>query len=265
MKPRLTRAQRAALEALQTGSWKTLSPQRQARLARTLSDMSVRGWSEVLPDVYVKRVPTADNPDFNPRLQGMLSQLKRRLPQKPLHLLDLGAGHGRDAVWFQQQGLQVSLLEPSANFVTYLQQLVADGTLSPQRLMHADARNIPEDSNRYDAVLAMAMLQHLPLMPGTNLGADAVIAEVARVLRPGGLLFVSVMEAEGCEASPITAVPHRNIFWQWYRPQEMVDLLARHGFTVVENSFAPDASHKFVADKRPGHKPWITFIAQLAA
>lgn len=264
MKPRLTRAQRAALQALQTGSWRTLSPAQQARLARTLSNLSVRGWSEVQPDVYVKRVPTADNPDFNPRLQGMLTHLTRRLPNRPLHLLDVGAGHGRDAVWFQQQGVQVSLLEPSANFIGYLQQLVADGTLKPERLMHADARNIPAADNSYDAVLAMAMLQHLPLMPHTRLGADAVIAEVARVLRPGGLLFVSVMEADGCEASPITAVPHRNIFWQWYRPQDMVDLLARHGFTVVENTFAADASHKFVADKRPGHKPWITFIAQLA-
>lgn len=263
MKPRLTRAQRAAYEALQNGSWKTMSAREQARLARTLSDLSVRGWSAVKPDVYVNRVPTAENPDFNPRLQGLLQQVHKHLGRKA-HLLDLGAGHGRDATWFQQQGLAVSLLEPSANFFTYLGGEVAAGRLLPQHLMRADARNIPVAENRFDAVLAMAMLQHLPLMPGTGLGADAVIAEVARVLRPNGLLLVSVMEAEGCDISPITAVPDKNIFWQWYRPQDMVDLLARHGFTVVEDSFTPDLSHKFVADKRPGHKPWISFVAKLS-
>jgi SAM-dependent methyltransferase len=49
-----------------------------------------------------------------------------------------------------------------------------------------DARRLPVVAGRFDAVTMFAVIEHLPA--GTE---PEALAEVARALRPGGLLFVS--------------------------------------------------------------------------
>jgi SAM-dependent methyltransferase len=59
------------------------------------------------------------------------------------------------------------------------------GALAP-RLLHADCTALPFEAHRFDAVVAMHVLGHIPYGP-----AQAAVAEAARVLRPGGRLIVA--------------------------------------------------------------------------
>ncbi len=48
------------------------------------------------------------------RFEDIHNQLLNRLPEKPLCILDIGAGTGRDAAWLAEHGHQVMAVEPSA-------------------------------------------------------------------------------------------------------------------------------------------------------
>lgn len=53
-------------------------------------------------------------------------------------------------------------------------------------LHHGDARALPWDDATFDAVVAMHVAAHVP-----RIVAHAVVAEAARLLRPGGALFLA--------------------------------------------------------------------------
>jgi len=95
-------------------------------------------------------------------------------------LLDLGAGFGRLSDEYAGFG-HVTLVDASQAMVEAARERVgADPRFS---VVQADATDIPLPSGSADVVVAVRLILHVK-------NPDAVFAEVARVLRPGGLFIL---------------------------------------------------------------------------
>ncbi|MEU3749642.1 MULTISPECIES: class I SAM-dependent methyltransferase [Streptomyces] len=150
-------------------------------------------------------------------------------------LLELGAGHGRDALHFADEGFTVKATDFSA---TGLEQLrgaaLARGTAERVTTAVHDVRDpLPLPDASVDAVFAHMLL----CMALSTEEIRALVAEVARVLRPGGT-FVYTVRHTG-DAHYGTGIAHGDDihehggFAVHFFPRELVDTLAE-GWTLDE-------------------------------
>jgi SAM-dependent methyltransferase len=159
--------------------------------------------------------------------------LDRLLAENCTLLLEIGAGTGQDSAFFADHGLAVVATDLSAEMVARCQRKGLDA-----RLMDFSRMEFADDT--FDAVHAMNCLLHVP-----NADLPAVLAEIARVLRPGGLFFLGVYggsEGEG-PADGDDHVPAR--FFSW-RSDEQILQFASPEFEVVDfRVVEPDTDHRF--------------------
>jgi len=105
-------------------------------------------------------------------------------------LLDLGCGAGRHAYAAMRLGARVVAYDLDTSEIKDTAVLMA--SLAPDcpagasgSAVNGDARYLPFPDSSFDRVIAAEVLEHIP--------ADStVLAELARVLRPGGTIAVSV-------------------------------------------------------------------------
>jgi ubiquinone/menaquinone biosynthesis C-methylase UbiE len=93
----------------------------------------------------------------------------------------------------------------------------------------ADATELPLPSDRFSAAACFTMLHHIP----DPAGQDRALAELARVLRPGGLL----LGTDG-EDTPARRALHTDDVFVPVDPSGMADRLGAAGFVdvVVESN-----------------------------
>ncbi|MEX2293184.1 MAG: class I SAM-dependent methyltransferase [Acidimicrobiales bacterium] len=112
--------------------------------------------------------------------------------QPGMRLLDVGCGPGRHAHAFAASGIEVVGVDISQRFVD-----LARSSAPPGATFHrADARALAFDSE-FDAAISLCQGAFgLTGGPGAPLDGDgAVLAGMARALRPGGVLAVSAFSA----------------------------------------------------------------------
>jgi len=106
-------------------------------------------------------------------------------------VLDIGCGAGRHAIEAVRRGAGTVALDMSHADLCSAQRGVAeyghvDVPAAGEFLaVRADARRIPFADGSFDRVIASEVLEHIP-------DDDVAIAELVRVLRPGGVLAVTV-------------------------------------------------------------------------
>jgi len=118
-------------------------------------------------------------------IQGWKRDLRERFTRRlreasAKRLLEIGAGPGHDAQFFVQEGLEVVCIDLSPEMVCLCR---AKG-LDAHEMDVADLR-FPDAS--FDAVYSLNTLLHLP-----KADLPAVLREIRRVLRPGGLFQFTV-------------------------------------------------------------------------
>lgn len=94
-------------------------------------------------------------------------------------VLDAGCGSGRDSLFFKSQGFKVTAFDASEEMVRLASQLLGQPVLH----MTFEDLNLPDE---YDGIWACASLLHVER---TQL--PAVIAELAKYLKPGGVFYMS--------------------------------------------------------------------------
>jgi len=107
-------------------------------------------------------------------------------------VLDLGCGAGRHAFEAYRRGAHVVAadldrkeLAPVSGMFAAMRAEGAAAPLAAAAALAADATNLPFPDNSFDRVIAAEILEHVPRDRGA-------MAEIARVLRPGGLAAVTV-------------------------------------------------------------------------
>jgi ubiquinone/menaquinone biosynthesis C-methylase UbiE len=135
---------------------------------------------------------------YYPRLLGVAEDAGQRetrhqliAPRAHGEVLELGAGFGVNLPHYGEQVEELIITEPSPYMLRRLQAGLADSPLRPQRvrLQRVDAQQMPFPDASFDTVVGTFILCTTP-------DPERVLAEVARVLRPGGrFLFMEHVHA----------------------------------------------------------------------
>lgn len=173
-------------------------------------------------------------------------------------VLDIGGGPGRYAIWLAERGHTVSLgdLSPELLAIARRNVAVADGRAGVVEIVEADACDLSRWPNSsFDAALSLGPFYHLTEASER----DAAARELARVVRPGGLVFVASMPRLSFLQRTIALADERHhlLDGSWTRrlleqgifendvpgrfsvgygmqPGEVESLFASHGFTKQE-------------------------------
>jgi SAM-dependent methyltransferase len=166
------------------------------------------------------------------------------LPPGARDVLDLGAGTGKLTTRLVERGLDVVAVDPLAEMLELLSSALPD---TPALLGTAEQIPLPDDS--VDAVL-VAQAWHW-------FDPQRAIAEIARVLRPGGRLGLvwnarderlgwvkdlgDIIGHENAQLNDTTTLPapfsevaRRHVEWTSYlTPQALIDLVASRSYCIT--------------------------------
>lgn len=158
-------------------------------------------------DIHIGLYQSSDQPiaEASRRTVQAMAELYRTRPTAAHELLDLGAGYGGAARYLAQQfGCHVTALNLSEAENTRHRELnQRAGLLERIEVIDGDFENIPKADASVDFVWSQDAFLH----SGQR---QRVIAEVVRVLRPGGeLVFTDPMAADDCPAGVLDPILQR--------------------------------------------------------
>lgn len=137
-------------------------------------------------------------------------------------VLEIGSGGGRDAAVMQELGLRVRCTDVTPGFVSLLRERGHQADLLDPLTDDLAAPDGP-----YDGVWANASLLHV-----ARADLPVVLARLAEVTRPGGLLLLSVKEGDGEAWSTHGSVRAPRHFTYW-RAGPLREAAAGAGWTDV--------------------------------
>ena len=153
-----------------------------------------------------------------------------------LRMLDVGCGGGHLAESLARAGAQVSAIDRSASTIEAARRHASATGLAID-FRTADATSLPFADASFDAVISSDFLEHVTDR------LDAVLAEQARVLCPGGLLGFETVNRTwrsrfvliwlGQRVLRLAPAHAHDARW-FIRPAELARVLTRHGVRVEE-------------------------------
>ncbi len=131
----------------------------------------------------------------NPHEQvvALVPQLKARGARR---LLDLGCGAGRHLVYLAREGFEVFGLDSAETGLQHSREWLAREGLTAE-LRKGDVAQIPYPDQSFAAVISLYVIYHKTLAE-----MQQVIAEIYRVLKPGGFALISLMSRRGYRYGP---------------------------------------------------------------
>lgn len=203
-------------------------------------------WDE---DGFMAVLRTSVNP---PRFAYFQRILIEQLGFDPagLTLLDVGCGGGLLAEQFAALGCAVTGIDPSLPTLDAARAHAEQSGLSINYLA-GSAEHLPFEVAQFDAVVCCDVLEHVESI-------DAVIAELSRVLKPGGVFFfdtinrtltsklVAIKIAQDWRLTRF--VPADVHVWhKFIRPAELTASLQKHGFAQSALAGLSPATNPLVA------------------
>lgn len=151
-----------------------------------------RAWRESFDSLknYVADTVPSELAEWEAGADMVLANFRRGFPGfSPTSILDLGCSNGMKAVAIQRAypGAAVTGIDPEADAIRFAQSLsTALHDAGNQRVpdYHVGfGENLPFPSATFDAVVCITVLEHVQ-------DVDRCIAEVHRVLKPGGVFYI---------------------------------------------------------------------------
>jgi ubiquinone/menaquinone biosynthesis C-methylase UbiE len=191
-------------------------------------------WSEWVKDYY-RDVETYDWVDVADNLRGpeamfhrnrarAVRQLVRQYSKPDEPILDAGCG----------TGLNLRHLPPGSTGVDINPRNIAilRSRLPDHTIVEGDVEALPFADASFGTVLCTEVLEHLPR-------PDAALAEIQRVLRPGGVLVGSVPARSAIWRLRFlsSTCPHSEPFHNEYLPEEVRRMLAGWRIDLLKYSF----------------------------
>lgn len=140
----------------------------------------------------------------HPDLPGLLPVLEQL---GAVRLLDLGCGTGRHLVFLAQHGYQVTGLDGSPHALLGARRWLNELDLSASLVLHEMRQPMPFPASSFDALVSTQVIHHARLAE-----VQAVIQEIWRLVKPGGLVYVTVAAPKegkfnSIEVEPRTYIP----------------------------------------------------------
>ncbi|WP_409280571.1 methyltransferase [Pseudomonas defluvii] len=118
------------------------------------------------------------------RLAVLQADLVESLPDRPLRVLDIGAGLGHMALWLAERGHQVTLAEPAAPMLDGARARFADAGQHATFIQAPWQDLLGQLTEPYDLVLCHAVLEWLA-------EPEAILPVLHQLTRPGGWLSLA--------------------------------------------------------------------------
>lgn len=177
---------------------------------------------------------------INPARFGYFREvLTERLGLDPrlLSVLDVGCGGGILSEEFARAGCRIVGIDPAGPSLEAAHEHARSENLFIQYLC-GRGEQIPFGDSSFDVVVCCDVLEHVDDL-------ESVIAELARVTRPGGAVFFDTINRTFkswlgnifvAQQFPLTAFFDRDVHvWsKFIKPAELIALLERHGLHEIE-------------------------------
>ena len=133
----------------------------------------------------------------------VFDQILRGNIAAPMRILDAGCGYGRNLVHLLREGCEVFALDADAAAIDHVRRLSdsLSTQLSPENFQVGQIDRMPFPSDFADVVLCNSVLHFA--RDGSHFRAQ--LAELWRVLRPGGMLFCRLGSRIGMDFEPVRA------------------------------------------------------------
>ena len=168
---------------------------------------------------FWEKFPAATVREFVSRLHGK-------------DVLNLGSGPGRDSLILREQGLSVTCIDGSKEMVEMTSRL---GFKSIQ----ADLRDL-DLAELYDGIWAYSSLIHLTFDESKTL-----LEKIHNLLRPGGILFLGLIEGKGYETRNVANSSYTRYF-EYYDENKVESLLHGTGMKIVYRDAFRPGNHTYL-------------------
>ena len=154
-------------------------------------------WKTLFDDVYLLTDARSVGDESLTRLE--VDVVCELLPVEAGHkILDLCGGHGRHSLEFCHRGFEdCTLLDYSQSLIDVAKSMAQENNY-PLKVVRCDARKIDLGPDQFDHVLIMGNSLGYIQQPDAD---RKIIAEVLRVLKPGGWLLVDVTDGTAVKKS----------------------------------------------------------------
>jgi SAM-dependent methyltransferase len=178
-----------------------------------------------------------------------LIQRFRDVVPEPGLVLDLGCAGGRETVELGEAGMRVVGLDLAREALR-----IAVAARPAHGYVEGSMTHLPFVDGSLDGVWASASMLHLP--PDV---VPSALAEVVRVLKPGGGLYATVQHgaSKGWRPPLPGQAVQAELYYAHYRPDEWRGIVEAAGFDVVTFNATGDASYC-----NPGATGWIEVTAR---
>lgn len=176
------------------------------------------------------------------RLAVLQADLQEVLPQRPLRVLDIGAGLGHMALWLARQGHQVTLAEPSAPMLAAARSSFAEAGIKAQFIQCDWQQLVASKPEPYELILCHAVLEWLA-------EPAALLAALKPVLKADGWLSLAFYNKDALVLHNLIKGNLRKLAKEHFAgdqggltpqqpldPRELEQLLVGHGWQVDQRS-----------------------------
>lgn len=123
----------------------------------------------------------------------LLDQIMKGRYRQTDKILDAGCGTGRNLQWFLKENMQVYGIDQNPDSITELKK--AHPELAVNRFQNCPVEQLPFEENFFDHIISSAVLHFARSTSHFN----NMLAEMIRVLKPGGSLFIRMTSDIGIE------------------------------------------------------------------
>jgi len=148
------------------------------------------------------------------------------LPYPPAHVLDVGAGSGRDAAWFAAKGYEVVAVEPVAEMMEHAKATHPHPNIRWVSDSLPALAKVIASGSQFDLIHLSAVFMHLP-----KADRDRAFRKLTLLLNPGGRIHITLRQGPVEPERGLHDVPD----------SEMEALAREHGALIEFNTTTPDS------------------------
>ena len=151
--------------------------------------------------------------------KDVIAPVAQHLPPSSARIIDIGAGSGRDAVWFAKMGHRVTGVEPVRELSEQVRRISEGVRVEWITDQLPNLGALTDRNGAYDLCLVSAVWHHLP-----ERERSTALASIAALLRHGGTLLLSLRHGGDVDGSTVFDVD----------PDDTISIASDAGFDLLE-------------------------------